>query len=61
MDGGSSTDIIFLKFFERKGANKVVLRMTTQPLIVFNNEKVMPIGVITLKVYKAERVLDIDF
>ena len=43
------------------GLDKATLKVPTQPLIFFNNKIVMPMGVITLKVFGAKRILDVDF
>ena len=32
-----------------------------KPLVAFNSERVMPVGVIRLKVHVAETILDVNF
>ena len=49
VDGESSVDILFLETFEKIGLDRNRIRPSMQPLVAFNNEKVMPIGVIRLK------------
>ena len=41
--------------------NRIHIRPSIQPLVAFNNERVMSVGVIRLKVYAAKIVLDVDF
>ncbi|PON42640.1 hypothetical protein PanWU01x14_280340, partial [Parasponia andersonii] len=60
INGGSSVDVLILSMFENMGLNRNALRPTCLPLFAFNSTKVSPLGVVTLKVYTAERCLDVD-
>ncbi|PON58367.1 hypothetical protein PanWU01x14_167590 [Parasponia andersonii] len=61
VDSGSSVDVLFLSTFKNISLNRSALRPTYQPLFAFNNSKVSPLGVVTLKFCAAERCLDVDF
>ncbi|PON66269.1 hypothetical protein PanWU01x14_111340, partial [Parasponia andersonii] len=57
VDSGSSVDVLFFSAFESMGLNRNALRLTCQLLFVFNNTRVNPLGIVTLKVCAAERCL----
>lgn len=61
IDRGSSADVQFLSTFESMGLNRIVLKLTCQLLFSFHSDGVSPLGVATLKVYAADRSLDVDF
>ena len=61
VDGGSGADIIFWDAFQKMQIPHNEIRPSTTPIMSFSGEKVYPKGAITLPVYAAERIVEVDF
>ena len=61
IDGESSTDRLFLEAFDKMKLDRNDIRPSMQPLVAFNNEKVMLVRMIKLKVHTAKRISDVNF
>ena len=61
VDGGSSAAKLFLEAFDKIRLNINDIKPSMQLLVAFNSERVMPIGMIKLKVHAVERIIDVNF
>ena len=61
VDGGSSVDILFLEAFDKMKLDRNDVRVSMQPLVAFNNKRVMPVAMIKLEVHTVERIIDLNF
>ena len=60
VDRGSSADILLQEAF-KMGLDRNNMRPIIHPLVSFNNDQMMPVGAIRLKVYAVERIIDVHF
>ena len=61
VDGGSNADILFLETLDKMKLDRNDITPSMQPLVVFNNKRAMPVGIIKLKVHAAKRIVNVDF
>ena len=60
VDGGS-VDILFLEAFDKMRLNRNDITHNMQPLVAFNSERMMPLGMVKLNVHAAKRIVDDNF
>ena len=61
IDPGSSSEIMYVRLFDKLGLKHSDLRPTSIPLFGFNGQAVHPMGVVTVQVGAGPIYLDVEF